>query len=114
MTMRIGRAALVICVVTSEAALALTVTPALPPGATKRRLIEESIAAYTAKHGKGSCPCDYSVADDGTECGQRSANFKTRGRYPLCHAKDVTPEVEKFEVEKVLKELLEQANPKPK
>lgn len=51
-------------------------------------LIDESIAAY-----EGACPCPYSIARDGTECGARSAYSREGGAAPLCFPEDVTDEV---------------------
>jgi hypothetical protein len=51
----------------------------------RQQMIAESIAGY-----KGSCPCPYSVASDGSECGGRSAYSRTGGAEPLCHPSDIS------------------------
>lgn len=65
--------------------LVTNIKPSL--GFTKREMIEISKAAFS------SCPCPYSVADDGSECADRSAYKLTSGKGPLCYAKDVTPQM---------------------
>jgi hypothetical protein len=58
----------------------------------KQQMITQSIAEY-----KGNCPCPYSTAKNGSNCGKRSAYSRPRGAKPLCFAKDITPTmIEKF------------------
>jgi hypothetical protein len=54
----------------------------------KKILIEESIAAYS-----GNCPCPYSRARNGSQCGKRSAWSREGGEAPLCYPDDVTAEM---------------------
>lgn len=54
----------------------------------KTLLIRDSIRAY-----KGRCPCPYSIARDGSECGGRSAWSRPGGANPLCFVSDVTAEM---------------------
>ena len=54
----------------------------------KQVLIKESIASY-----RGSCPCPYSVARNGSRCGKRSAYSRPGGASPLCYESDVTDEM---------------------
>jgi hypothetical protein len=54
----------------------------------KRRIIEESIAAYD-----GPCACPYQRARNGSRCGRRSAYDRPGGEEPLCFASDVTAEM---------------------
>ena len=51
----------------------------------RRRLIAESIAAYS-----GPCPCPYNVMRNRKPCGSNSAYSKPGGRSPLCYEKDVS------------------------
>ncbi len=51
-------------------------------------LIAESIDSYD-----GHCPCPYSIASDGSECGGRSAYSRVGGANPLCFIDDVTDEM---------------------
>jgi hypothetical protein len=58
----------------------------------KQQMISQSIAEY-----KGNCPCPYSTAKNGSNCGKRSVYSRPRGAKPLCFAKDITPTmIEKF------------------
>ena len=52
----------------------------------KKQVISESIASYP-----GNCPCPYSVARNGSNCGARSAYSKPGGYDPICYPRDVTP-----------------------
>ena len=54
----------------------------------KQVLIKESISSY-----RGSCPCPYSVARNGSRCGKRSAYSRPGGASPLCYESDVTDEM---------------------
>lgn len=58
----------------------------------KQEIVRESIASY-----RGSCPCPYNTARNGSSCGRRSAYSRPGGYAPLCYPKDVTQEmVEKY------------------
>jgi hypothetical protein len=54
----------------------------------RKVLIDESIAAY-----EGSCPCPYSRARNGSQCGKRSAYSREGGAAPLCFDRDVTTDM---------------------
>lgn len=54
----------------------------------RQRLIQESIASY-----RGSCPCPYNAARNGSRCGKRSAYSRPGGASPLCYSKDVSAEM---------------------
>ena len=54
----------------------------------KQILIKESISSY-----RGSCPCPYSGARNGSRCGKRSAYSRPGGASPLCYESDVTDEM---------------------
>lgn len=54
----------------------------------RQALVDESISAYD-----GQCPCPYSLASDGSECGGRSAYSRPGGEMPLCFPEDVTDEM---------------------
>ncbi len=54
----------------------------------RKILIEESTASYP-----GNCPCPYSTARNGTQCGRRSAYSREGGEAPLCYPKDVTADM---------------------
>jgi hypothetical protein len=56
----------------------------------KTILIDESIAGYS-----GNCPCPYSRARNGSQCGRRSAYSREGGAEPLCYPKDVSVEMVK-------------------
>ena len=61
----------------------------------KRRIIEESIAAYD-----GPCACPYQRARNGSRCGRRSAYNREGGEEPLCFPNDVSAEmVEQYRAE---------------
>lgn len=51
----------------------------------RRRIIQQSIAAYP-----GPCACPYNVKRNGKPCGTASAYSKPGGRSPLCYERDVT------------------------
>jgi hypothetical protein len=51
----------------------------------KQQIIQESIASY-----RGSCPCPYNVARNGSQCGRRSAYSRIGGASPICYPEDVT------------------------
>ena len=50
----------------------------------KKMMIQRSIQSYP-----GSCPCPYSIAQDGYECGKRSAYSKPGGDSPLCYSSEI-------------------------
>lgn len=52
----------------------------------KQQIIQQSIASY-----HGSCPCPYSTARNGSNCGGRSAYSRAGGYQPKCFSNDVTP-----------------------
>jgi hypothetical protein len=54
----------------------------------KHMIIEDSIAQY-----RGSCPCPYSVARNGSSCGGRSAYSKPGGASPICYASDISQQM---------------------
>jgi len=51
----------------------------------KKILIDQSIRSY-----RGSCPCPYNRARNGSRCGKRSAYSKPGGASPLCYGRDVS------------------------
>lgn len=51
----------------------------------RQQIIQQSIASY-----RGSCPCPYSVARNGSNCGGRSAYSRAGGYQPKCYPKDVS------------------------
>lgn len=51
----------------------------------KHQIIQSSIARYP-----GNCPCPYSTARNGSQCGGRSAYSKPGGYSPVCYPHDVT------------------------
>ena len=53
----------------------------------KQAMLRESIASYS-----GSCPCPYSKARNGEDCGARSAYSRRDGMGPLCYTSDITDE----------------------
>ena len=52
----------------------------------KQAIIAQSIASYP-----GRCPCPYSLAKNGSQCGGRSAWSRAGGYSPVCYFEDVTP-----------------------
>jgi hypothetical protein len=66
--------------------------PAKPKGLTdaqiKRRMIQESIDAYS-----GNCPCPYNTAANGSSCGGRSAWSRAGGAEPLCFPADISADM---------------------
>ena len=50
----------------------------------RKMLVSKSVAAYD-----GACPCPYTKAADGSQCGKRSAYSKNAADKPMCFAKDV-------------------------
>lgn len=52
----------------------------------RQQIIQQSIASY-----RGSCPCPYSIARNGSSCGGRSAYSRAGGYQPKCFPRDVTP-----------------------
>ncbi|MBX9801648.1 MAG: hypothetical protein K2Y04_02665 [Caulobacteraceae bacterium] len=72
----------------------LTVLTAASPSAglhsisdaqVRQAIIRQSIASYS-----GSCPCPYSTARNGSNCGGRSAYSRPGGEAPICYASDVS------------------------
>lgn len=51
----------------------------------RQQIIQKSIASY-----RGSCPCPYSVARNGSSCGGRSAYSRAGGYQPKCYPQDVS------------------------
>lgn len=51
----------------------------------RQQIIQQSIASY-----RGSCPCPYSTARNGSSCGGRSAYSRAGGYQPKCYPKDVS------------------------
>lgn len=51
----------------------------------RQQIIQQSISSY-----RGSCPCPYSTARNGTSCGGRSAYSRAGGHQPKCYPKDVS------------------------
>lgn len=51
----------------------------------RQRIVRESIAAYP-----GNCPCPYSRARNGSQCGGRSAWSRRGGHAPICYAREVS------------------------
>lgn len=51
----------------------------------RQKIIQQSISQY-----RGSCPCPYSVARNGSSCGGRSAYSRAGGYQPKCYPKDVS------------------------
>jgi hypothetical protein len=51
----------------------------------RQQIIQQSISQY-----RGSCPCPYSVARNGSSCGGRSAYSRAGGYQPKCYPKDVS------------------------
>lgn len=71
--------------------LALLLLPAAPGAAQglrdeeiQRIIINDSIARW-----RGDCPCPYSYAWNGTQCGDNSAYIKRVPYAPLCYPHDV-------------------------
>jgi hypothetical protein len=54
----------------------------------KQMIIQDSIASY-----RGSCPCPYSIARNGSACGGRSAYSKPGGTSPICYANDISQQM---------------------
>jgi hypothetical protein len=54
----------------------------------KQRMIEESLTGY-----RGSCPCPYFLASNGSKCGARSAYSKRGGKGLLCYPEDISQEM---------------------
>ena len=50
----------------------------------RRMLVNKSVAEY-----EGACPCPYTKASDGSQCGKRSAYSKNAAEKPMCFPKDV-------------------------
>lgn len=48
-------------------------------------LIKRSLSLY-----RGSCPCPYNSASNGSKCGKRSAYSRPGGASPLCYKQDVS------------------------
>lgn len=59
--------------------------PQLTDQQIRQQIIQQSIASYP-----GSCPCPYSTARNGSNCGGRSAYSKAGGYSPKCYPKDVS------------------------
>jgi hypothetical protein len=51
-------------------------------------IIQQSISQYP-----GTCPCPYSIARNGSNCGGRSAYSKPGGRSPICYPTDISQEM---------------------
>lgn len=66
---------------------ALVATPAFAQSdaQVRQRIVRESIAAYP-----GNCPCPYSRARNGSQCGGRSAWSRRGGYAPVCYAREVS------------------------
>ena len=56
----------------------------------KKLMIEDSIRRY-----RGSCPCPYNLAKNGSRCGKRSAWNRGGGASPLCYDTDISNEMVK-------------------
>lgn len=77
---------ILISLVASSAAYSFQATP-LTDDQIRQQIIQQSIAKY-----RGSCPCPYSVARNGSSCGGRSAYSRAGGYQPKCYPKDVNAE----------------------
>jgi hypothetical protein len=51
----------------------------------RKTMIQESIASY-----RGTCPCPYNRAANGSSCGKRSAYSRPGGASPLCYPDDIS------------------------
>lgn len=54
----------------------------------RQMIIQQSIAQYP-----GTCPCPYSTARNGSNCGGRSAYSKPGGRSPICYPTDISQQM---------------------
>jgi hypothetical protein len=54
----------------------------------REALIQQSIASTP-----GNCPCPFSTAANGSQCGKRSSYSRGGGYTPVCYPKDVTAEM---------------------
>ena len=59
--------------------------PQLTDQQIRQQIIQQSISSY-----RGSCPCPYSTARNGSNCGGRSAYSRAGGYQPKCYPKDVS------------------------
>ena len=73
-----------ISLVASSAAYSFQATP-LNDDQIRQQIIQQSISQY-----RGSCPCPFSVARNGSSCGGRSAYSRAGGYQPKCYPKDVS------------------------
>lgn len=77
---------LLVTFLASTASLAFAFQPSqLTDDQIRQQIIKQSIASYP-----GSCPCPYSTARNGSNCGGRSAYSRAGGYQPKCYRKDVT------------------------
>jgi hypothetical protein len=56
----------------------------------RQLIIKDSIATYP-----GHCPCPYTLASTGSQCGRRSAWSKGGGYSPLCYPNDINDDMVK-------------------
>jgi len=69
---------------------------ALTDAQVRKRMIDESIAAY-----HGACPCPDSKNRSGRKCGKNSAYSKPGGQAPLCYPEDIPDDqVDKYRNER--------------
>lgn len=54
----------------------------------QQKIIQESVARYP-----GRCPCPFSTARNGSNCGGRSAYSKPGGYKPICYPSDVSEQM---------------------
>lgn len=74
----------------------LVLVPVAPAGARsnlsddqiREQMINDSISSY-----RGSCPCPYNSARNGSSCGKRSAYSKPGGAAPFCYKHDISDEM---------------------
>ncbi len=76
---------MILAIVAMTAAGAAMAASQLSDAEVRRRIIQQSIAAYP-----GPCPCPYNVMRNGRPCGTNSAYSKPGGRSPVCYERDVT------------------------
>ena len=53
--------------------------------ATAFKTAIETVFGTNSESYDGPCPCPYSIASDGSQCGERSAYSRTGGAAPACY-----------------------------